>query len=235
MACPRREVDQAFPMSATSISIDVWSDVVCPWCFIGKRRLEAGVKEYQQSANALEVDIVFHAFQLSPDMPLDFEGSAVDSLVRHKGIAPADAEQMQAHVIGVATTVGLDYDFGALKPANSLKAHQVLWLAKGKGIQLEMKERLLAAHFDEGRHIGRDAVLAELGASVGLDPDEVIGALADQRYLPSVRSDLDLAREIGISGVPFFVVDGRLGISGAQPSSVFAEVLRRVTDERRSP
>lgn len=215
------------------LKVDIWSDVVCPWCYIGKRKFEAGVSAFMSAtdpAPALEVE--FHSFQLSPDMPVDFDGTAADFLVRHKGISEAHARQLQDHVAGIAAGVALDYDFEALRPANTLKAHQVLHLAKTRGLQVEMKERLLAAHFLEGRHVGRDDELADLAGEVGLNRDEVKKSLDLEEFLTAVHQDQQLAARLGIRGVPFFVVDGRYGVSGAQSPEVFTEVLARTTTKQ---
>lgn len=219
------------------IRVDVWSDVACPWCYIGKRRLEAGVAAFAAGqVDGPPVEVEFHSFELSPDTPADVEGSAADFLAEHKGLPREQAAQMQAQVAAIAAEDGLHYDFAAQQPANTRKAHQVLHLAKqaGPDVQQAMKERLLAAHFVEGRHIGRGEELADLGAEVGLDRDEVLAALADERYLAAVDADIAQARQLGVNGVLFFVLDGRYGVSGAQPSELFAQALQQVVEERAS-
>lgn len=219
---------------ADPIKIDVWSDVACPWCYIGKRRLEGGIAAFAADADAPPVEVEFHSFELSPDMPADFAGSAADFLAEHKGIPRDQAAQMQSQVAGIAAEVGLQYDFGTQQPANTRKAHQVLHLAKRDGLatQAAMKERLLAAHFVEGRHIGRDDALADLAAEVGIDRDETLAVLADRRYLDAVDADIAQARQLGVNGVPFFVLDGRYGISGAQPIELFTQALHQVVEDR---
>ena len=213
------------------IKVDVWSDVVCPWCYIGKRKWEAGVAAFADGrGDAPPVEVEFHSFELSPEMPLDFEGTSIDFLVRHKGISETKAHQMQDHVSGIAATVGLAYDLGAARPTSTLRAHQVLHLAKTRGVQPEMKERLLSAHLVEGRHVGRIAELVELGAEIGLEREEVLRSLNEEEFLPAVRADQRVAAQLGIRGVPFFVIDGKYGISGAQPPEVFTEALTRVGD-----
>ena len=213
------------------IKVDVWSDVVCPWCYIGKRRLEAGATAFaERCPDARPVDVEFHSFELSPDIPMDFDGTSVDFLVLHKRISEARVREMHERVSDIAASVGLDYDFDAVRPTNTLKAHQLLHLAKARGAQPEMKERLLSAHFVEGRHVGRDEELAELAHQVGLDREEVLRSLKSEDFLPAVRADQRLAAELGIRGVPFFVVDGKYAISGAQGSEVFAEALERAQE-----
>lgn len=216
------------------IKIDIWSDVACPWCYIGKRKLEDAIERFSRRPDAVPVEVEYHSFQLAPDTPVDFDGSEVDFLVRHKGLAEPQVRQMIARVTEIARSVGLDYDFDALQHTNTGKAHQLLHLAKAHGKQREMKERLLRAYFVEGRHVGRTDSLAELAADVGLDAAEVARSLDADEYAPAVRADEQRARELGISGVPFHVVDGRYGVSGAQQPETFLAALERVAAERES-
>ncbi len=214
------------------IAIDIWSDIACPWCYIGKRRLETALDEFAQLPDAPPVTVTYHSFELSPDTPVDFDGNEVDFLVGHKGISPDQAAEMLRTVGGIAKSVGLDYDFDAMQHTNTVKAHQLLHLAKGHGVQLEAKERLLRAYFVEGRHVGRVADLAALGAEVGLDPAEITRVLEADELLSAVRDDQERARRFGINGVPFHVVDGRYGVSGAQNPEAFVQVLRQVVADR---
>lgn len=210
------------------IRIDVWSDVACPWCYIGKRRMEVGISAFSTGERSPRVQVEFHSFQLDPRMPNDFAGSAAEHLARHKGIPEDHAQAMQDHVTRLAADAGLTYDFASLQPANTLAAHQLLHLAARHGVQIEVKERLMRAHFTEGRHIGRIDELAEIGAEAGIDRDAVIEALTTGTFLPAVRADLEQAATLGIRGVPFFVIDGRYGISGAQSAETFTRVLADV-------
>ncbi|MEW1881992.1 DsbA family oxidoreductase [Rhodococcus sp. NPDC080181] len=211
-------------MSRT-VKVDIWSDIACPWCFVGKRRFEAGAAEFIADGGTLEVE--FHSFELAPDTPVDFDGSEVDFLVSHKGMPAAQVTQMLGQMTELAAGEGLAYDFDAVQHTNTVKAHELLHFAKSKGKQVEMKERLLAAYFEEGGHVGRVDDLADLAAEIGLDRDEVVEALKSGEFLPAVRADKEQAIAYGISGVPFFVIDGRLGVSGAQEPSVFADVLQK--------
>ncbi len=209
------------------IKVDIWSDIACPWCYIGKRKFEAGVEAYGG-----EVEVEYHSFELAPDTPVDFAGSEVDFLVRHKGLPAAQVQSMLDRVAGIAAEVGLDYDFDALQHTKTVKAHQALHYAKQHGRQVELKERLLRAYFVEGRHVGRDEDLADLAAEVGLDRADVLRSLESDEFLDDVRADQDQAIQYGIQGVPFFVIDGRYGVSGAQSPETFAGVLTQVADER---
>ncbi|MFG6401523.1 DsbA family protein [Microbacterium sp. P04] len=216
-----------------AIKIDVWSDIACPWCYIGKRNLEKGLAEASADDDAPVVDVVFHSFELAPDTPVDFDGGETDYLSHHKGIPAEEARQMLDRVTGVAADAGLQYRFDLLKHTNTVKAHQLLHFAKANGKQQELAERLMSAYFTEGRHLGQDDELVALAAEVGLDEAQAREALTSERYLDDVRADQAQAAEYGISGVPFFVIDGKYGVSGAQPADAFAQIARQVWGEHR--
>ncbi len=214
------------------ISIDIWSDIACPWCYIGKRNLEKGLDAVAGDEDAPEVTITFHSFELSPDTPVDFDGDEVDFLAGHKGMPRAQVEQMLSHVTGVAQDAGLEYRFDLLQHTNTVKAHELLHAAKAAGLQHEMEERLMSAYFTEGKHVGRIDDLVELAVEVGLDAETTRAALEAETHLPAVRQDQAQARAYGIQGVPFFVIDGQYGISGAQPPAAFENVLRDLWAKR---
>lgn len=214
------------------IKIDVWSDIACPWCYIGKRNLEKGLAETAGDDDAPQVEVEFHSFELSPDTPVDFEGSEVDYLSLHKGISREQAQQMMERVTGVAAEAGLGYRFDLLHHTNTVKAHELLHFAKAQGRQLDVAERLMSAYFVEGRHLGRVDELVRVAAEAGLDADAARAALESHRYLPDVRADQQQAAEYGINGVPFFVLDGKYGVSGAQPPAAFAQITRQLWAER---
>ncbi|NEN06472.1 DsbA family oxidoreductase [Diaminobutyricibacter tongyongensis] len=214
------------------IKVDIWSDIACPWCYIGKRKFEAGSGLFSGAGDDRGVVVEYHSYELSPDTPVDFDGSEIDYLSGHKGIPASQVQPMLERVRGIAGAVGLDYDFDALKHTNTVKAHELLHYAKAHGRQLEMAERLFSAYFVEGRHVGRVADLADLAAEIGLDRDDVVKALEADEYLSDVRTDQSVAVEYGIQGVPFFVIDGRYGVSGAQEAATFAQVLEQVWSEK---
>lgn len=216
-----------------SIKIDVWSDIACPWCYIGKRRLEAGIAAYGRDDRAVPVEVEYHSFELAPDTPVDFDGSEIDFLVRYKRLPEDRVRSMLDRVTKIAAEEGLAYDFDALRHTKTVNAHQLLHYAKAHGVQIEAKERLLRAYFVEGRHVGRAEDLAHLAAEMGLDRDDVLRSLEEDEYLAAVRADQRMAMGYGIQGVPFFVIDGRYGVSGAQPAGVFAEALSQVAAERQ--
>lgn len=210
-----------------AIKVDVWSDIQCPWCYIGKRKFEAGVAQFGG-----EVDVEYHSFELAPDTPVDYDGSPADFLSSRKGLPLPQVEEMLANVTAIAAGVGLTYDYDSVKQTNTVKSHELLHFAKERGLQLEMKERLLRAYFTEGRHVGRVGDLADLAAEVGLDRAEVVAALEAGDYTAAVKADQAQAAAYGIQGVPFFVVDGKYGVSGAQEAAAFAQVLQQVREEK---
>ena len=214
------------------ISIDIWSDIACPWCYIGKRNLEAGLAATAEDDDAPQVTITFHSFELSPDTPVDFEGDEAEFLMGHKGMPRAQVQQMLERVTGVAQEAGLEYRFDLLQHTNTVKAHELLHHAKQQGRQHDMEERLMSAYFTEGRHVGRVEDLADLAAEVGLDREAALEALRSERHLADVRADQAQAQAYGIQGVPFFVIDGQYGVSGAQPPEAFAGVLRELWAKR---
>lgn len=216
------------------IKIDVWSDIACPWCYIGKRNLERGLATARDDDDAPVVEVVYHSFELAPDTPVDFDGDEIDYLAGHKGISREQAAQMIQRVTEVAADAGLFYRYDLLRHTNTVKAHELLHFAKENGRQLELVERLMAAYFTEGRHLGDDDELVALAIDAGLDGDDAREALRSGRFRQAVRDDEQRAAEYGISGVPFFVIDGKYGVSGAQPAEAFAQVARQVWAEHRS-
>lgn len=216
-----------------AIKIDVWSDIACPWCYIGKRNLENGLAQIAADDDAPQVEVTFHSFELSPDTPVDFDGDEVDFLAGHKGMPRERVQEMLENVTGVAAQAGLAYRFDILKHTNTVKAHELLHFAKSQGAQHAMAERLMSAYFMEGRHVGRIDDLVDLAAEAGLDAEAARTALESDRHLADVRADQAQAAAYGINGVPFFVIDGKYGVSGAQPADAFAQIARQVWAERQ--
>lgn len=208
------------------IKVDIWSDVACPWCFIGKRRFEAAVTQFDG-----DVEIEYHAYELSPDTPEDYDGSHHDYLTS-RGFPAHQVEEMDARVSGIAASVGLHYDFEHNHPTRTLLAHELIHFAKARGRQADMKERLMQAYFERGEHVGRLQELVRMAGEIGLDEVDARAALESHTYAAAVQEDIDAAREIGVTGVPFFVVDWKYGISGAQETATFLEVLGNVRTER---
>ena len=209
------------------LKVDIWSDVQCPWCYIGKRKFEAAVAGFDG-----EVEVEYHSFELSPDTPVDYEGTPAQYLADRKGMSLPQVEQMLARVTSIAAAVGLDYDFDHMHQTNTVKAHELLHYAKAHGRQAEMKEALLKAYFIDGGHVGRVEDLADLAAGLGFDRADVLRSLTSGEYLPAVKADGQQARAYGISGVPFYVFHGKYGVSGAQETATFAQVLAQVAGEK---
>ena len=210
------------------IKLNVWSDIACPWCYIGKRKLEAAIDQFHVKHPSVAIDVEYHSFFLNPDMPVEFEGSQRGYLAQHKGLDLETVERMSERVTQIAASVGLDYDLENQIMTNTSLAHLAMHYAKTQGKQAEMKERLMRAHFVEAKHVGQVDVLADLAAEIGLDRQEAIEALESKKYLPDFEADVAQAREFGINGVPFFVLQGQYGISGAQESATFLNAFEQI-------
>jgi predicted DsbA family dithiol-disulfide isomerase len=206
------------------MQVEVFSDVVCPWCYIGKRRLEEALSTFP---HAEDVTVTYRSFQLDPTTPEDVAGTLTDRLASKYGVSREQAIAMNDRVSGIAETVGLDFHLDVAHPANTFDSHRLLHFAATRGRQAELKERLMRAYFVEGARLADRGELVRLATEVGLDRDEVTATLASNEFADDVRADLDLARGFGISGVPFFVFDRTYGVSGAQESAVLAEALQQ--------
>lgn len=206
------------------MKIEIWSDVACPWCYIGKRRFEAALAEFPHR-DAVEVQ--WRSYQLDPSLPEHYDGTELDYLSTRKGMAPEQVSQMFDHVAAQARGEGLDYRFDAVVVANSFTAHRLIHLAAAHGKQDAAKERLLSDHFEHGQDIGSRDYLTGLGGELGLDAGAVAALFTSDKYADDVRQDFAEARALGISGVPFFVIDRKFGLSGAQPSATFSMALEQ--------
>lgn len=209
--------------------IEIWSDIVCPWCYIGKRRFESALTLF---AHRDEVEVVWRAFELDPSAPAEREGAYADRLAEKYGTTVAAAELMISSMSAAAAADGLDFRFDRARPGNTFDAHRLLQLAGERGRQGELKERLFRAYLTEGESIGASRTLLRLAQDVGLDRDEVWEVLDSDAYADAVRVEEATATNLGVQGVPFFVVDRRYGISGAQPANVILDVLERAWSER---
>jgi predicted DsbA family dithiol-disulfide isomerase len=210
------------------VKIEIWSDVVCPWCYIGKRRLEQALGEFPHRD---DVEVVYRSFELDPTAPVDATESTVEALARKWGTDVTGARQAMARGDQVAAEVGLHFRHHDAPRARTVDAHRLLHLAKDLGFQVELKEALLAAYFSRGESMGDHDVLRKAAVEVGLDQARVDEVLATDEYAGAVLADIDQARAFGATGVPFYVVDRKYGISGAQPTEVFTQVLERAWSE----
>ena len=205
--------------------IEVWSDVVCPWCYIGKRRLESALAEFPH-----EVEVVWRSFQLDPGAPTVPTETVAESLGRKYGGGPEAGARMIDNVEAVAAEEGLVYRLHHAQRANTIDAHRLLHLALEQGgpaLQGAVKEALLAAYFTDARNVADHAELRDVTVGAGVDPERVDAALASDEYLAEVYADIEQAQAYGASGVPFFVIDKKYGVSGAQPADTFRQVLDR--------
>ena len=209
-----------FEQHADRVVIDVWSDVVCPFCHLGDTLLSQAIER-----SGRPVEVRYHSFQLMPELPAGPGRDVVEVLSETKGISREQAEAMNAQVAARAATVGLDLRFDRALVANTRDAHRLLHLARRHGNQVELAQRLFRAYFTEGRDLGDREVLADLAAEVGLDREQAARALADDSHAADVDADISFARQLGISGVPFFVLDGKYAVSGAQSPETFDQAL----------
>ncbi len=206
------------------MKVEIWSDVMCPFCYIGKRRFEHALAQFPQRE---EIEVVWKSFQLDPEMPTEAGTNINEYLAERKGWTVQYAEQVNSQVTAMAAEVGLTYDFDKAVVANSFDAHRFSHLAAQHGLGDAAEESLFKAYFTEGKNIADHAVLAELGASIGLDAAEVSATLAGTSYAGEVRQDIAEAAALGARGVPFFVIDRKYAVSGAQPQEVFLQALER--------
>ena len=213
-----------------TLRIDIWSDIACPWCYVGKRRLEAALEKFPHRD---EVEVVWRAFELDPAAPAERPADVgyAERLAKKYGTSLTEAQGMLTRMTDVAATDGLDFHFEKIRPGNTFDAHRVLHLAAERGKQDAVKERYLRAYMTEGEPIGDRETLIRLAAEAGLDAEEVRATLASDAYTREVREDEDEARQLGINGVPFFVLAGKIAVSGAQPAELLLRALNQAWKE----
>ncbi|MDT7557456.1 MAG: hypothetical protein QOI68_1926 [Pseudonocardiales bacterium] len=204
--------------------VEVWSDVVCPWCYIGKRRLERALGSFEHAG---EVEVVWRSFQLDPAFPKGVHRPTYEALMEKTGGSAAQVRAMTEQVKAVAAEEGLVYDFESSSMVNTFDAHRLAHLAQAHGLGAAMHERLMRAQLVEGATLADPETLVRLGEEVGVPAGEARRMLAGDEYATEVEEDISQARELGVSGVPFFVLDRAYGLSGAQPLETFLSALRR--------
>jgi predicted DsbA family dithiol-disulfide isomerase len=207
--------------------VEVWSDVVCPWCYIGKRRLEKALAGYE---HADEVQVVWRSFQLDPSYPKGLRRPVYEMLLEKTGGSADQVRAMIEHITGLAAEEGLAYDFEKGVAAATFDAHRLAHLARAHGLGTEMHERLLSAQLVEGETIDDAETLVRLGAEVGVPADEARRMLAGDEYVRDVTEEIREARRLGANGVPFFVLDRTYGVSGAQPAELLLSALRQARE-----
>jgi predicted DsbA family dithiol-disulfide isomerase len=213
------------------MQIQIWSDVVCPWCYLGKRRFEHALAEFDHRA---EVHVVHRAFQLDPSLPKDETFDQIDRLTKKYGLPAAQISAQHAELTRMGAVEGLEYNLAGGREGNTFDAHQLVRLGLERGLQQEVLDRFFRAHFTEQRSLFDADSLVDLAVEAGLDADEARAVLTEQTYAKSVEDDLQQALAYGATGVPFFVIDERYGVSGAQPRQTFAGALERAWADQSS-
>jgi predicted DsbA family dithiol-disulfide isomerase len=203
--------------------VEVWSDVVCPWCYIGKRRLERALESFE---HASEVEVVWRSFQLDPSFPKGVRKPVYEALMEKTGGSAAQVRAMTEQVKAVAAEEGLVYDFEASSMVNTFDAHRLAHLAEVHGVGAAMHERLMRAQLVEGATLDDAETLVRLSEEVGVPAQEARRVVAGDEYASAVEGDIRQAQELGVTGVPFFVLDRAYGLSGAQPLEAFLSALR---------
>jgi len=214
------------------MQVEIWSDIVCPWCYLGTARFEKALAGFEHRD---DVEVVFRSFELDPTASQDAHEPTVDLLSRKYGMSPAQAQDAQRQMEQRATADGLEFRMAELRSGNTRDAHRLLHLARERGRQVELSERLHRAYFTEQRDVFEHATLADLAAEAGLDRAEAEAVLAGDAYTDAVLDDERTARELGANGVPFFVIDRRYGVSGAQPAELLGQALERAWADAATP
>jgi predicted DsbA family dithiol-disulfide isomerase len=214
------------------MQVEIWSDVVCPWCYIGKRNFETALAGFEHRD---EVEVVWRSYELQPSAPAEREGDYATRLAHKYGVPHGEAKAMLARMTSAAAAVGLDFAFDRMRPGNTFDAHRLIHLGAARGIQDAVKERLLRATFSEGEPIGNRETLLRLAVDAGLDEADARAVLDGDKYGAEVRADESDAAELDITAVPFFVIDRKFGIPGAQAPETFAAALQRAWDKFHAP
>jgi len=213
------------------MTIDIWSDIACPYCYIGKRHLEEALAQFP---HAEEVHINWHSFELDPQAPAKAKEDTYDMLARKYRMPRQQAQQMTRSVEDMGRKVGINFDFAKSKPVNTHQAHRLLHLAAEHGLQNEAKEALFQAYFIEGQDLSELSTLTSIGASIGLDGKLVAQTLESDAFTQEVREDEAFAHQIGVQGVPFFVFDQKYAVRGAQPVAGFVQTLEAVWEKTQT-
>jgi predicted DsbA family dithiol-disulfide isomerase len=214
------------------MDIEIWSDIACPWCYVGKRRFEAALGEFEHRD---EVRLVWRSFELDPEAPREREGDRAARLAEKYGMSLQQARDAEQNLTAVAAGDGLEFRFDIARSGATFDAHRIVHLAREHELQDAMKERLLRAYFTEGELVGDHGTLVRLACEVGLAEDEVRETLAGDRYAEEVRDDELTARKLGITAVPTFVIDRAMGASGAHPPEAMLSLLRQGWANRTRP
>jgi predicted DsbA family dithiol-disulfide isomerase len=210
------------------MKVEIWSDVMCPFCYIGKRKFESALAQFEHKD---DVEVVWKSFQLQPDMVTDPSQNTIEHLAKSKGWTLEHAREMTSYVVKMASEVGLNYNFDKAVVANSFDAHRVVQLAKTKGKGDAMEEQLFKAYFIDGKNTADHTTLTQLATEIGLDETEVKQVLSTNAYADNVKQDIYESQQIGVTGVPFFVLNNKYAVSGAQASETFLGALQKAWSE----
>ena len=210
------------------MQVEIWSDVMCPFCYIGKRKFETALSQFSDKD---EIEIVWKSFQLDPNQPTVPDKTVQQYLAERKGMSVQQAQQMTDHVTNVAKQAGLTFHFDKAVTANSFDAHRVSHLAKQNRLQNELEEQLFAAYFTDGKNTADHATLVQLGSEIGLDAEAIETVLQSDQYANDVQADIYESRQLGVQGVPFFVFNRKYAVSGAQESQTFLGALGKSHEE----
>lgn len=207
--------------------VDIWSDVVCPFCYIGKKRLEAAAKE-----SGIELEVHWHSFQLDPEAPVRQEVSNSERLAQKYGRSVPEVEDMQRNIAAMAKQEGIEFNWEGANSGNTLNAHRIIHLAQSKGLGNEAQEAFFYSYMTQGLPIGERETLEDVAARIGLNPVEVDDLLDSDEFADFVKFDQEVARDqLKVTGVPFFIFDQRIALAGAQPKEVFLQVLEKALEE----
>lgn len=210
------------------MKVDIWSDIRCPFCYVGKKNFEKALHQFPQSE---KIEVTWHSFQLDPHLKTQPDKNSLDYFSEIKGVSEKQAKEMYAHVYKAAKEAGIEFNFDHQKVANSYRAHLLLQLAASKNVANEAEEALFKAQLIEGKNIDDEATLIEIGKSISLNEEDIKNALISEEFAAQVSRDMLLAQQMQISSVPFFVINDKYGVSGAQPTPVFSEVLEKSWEE----
>ncbi|WP_296284831.1 DsbA family oxidoreductase [uncultured Acinetobacter sp.] len=206
--------------------VDIWSDVVCPFCYIGKKRLEAAAKQ-----TGIELEVHWHSFELDPEAPIRQEVSNTERLAQKYGRTFAEVEEMQRNIAAMAKEEGIEFNWENANSGNTFNAHRIIHLAQSKGLGSEAEEAFFYSYMTQGLPIGERETIEDVAARIGLNPGEVEDVLDSDEYADFVRFDEEVARDqLKVTGVPFFVFDQRVALAGAQPRDVFVQVLEKAQE-----
>jgi predicted DsbA family dithiol-disulfide isomerase len=210
------------------VRVEIWADLACPWCHVGKRRFEAALEGFEHRD---QVEVTWRSFELDPGAPPEREGDRTERLAQKYGVTRERADAMHEHMTSVAAEDGIEFRFGSVRDGSTFDAHRLIHLAAAHGLGGEMGERLFSAHFAEGALLSDPETLERLATEVGVPAEEVRDMLAGDRFAAEVRDDEATAASLGITAVPFFVVDRAVGASGAHPPEALRKLLERAWEE----